>query len=204
MTERKSLVDALLSLVDSPQDPLINYHLALSYQKLGHLSSAASLFMRTAELASESNMPLVYQSLLRSGNIFERLGPRAKLAESVYWHAVSYMPKRPEAYFFLTRINFALGQFQQACHLSKVGFMIDDSFKDDLISEYLEESLDPYPGSFGFRFYEALSLESLGRKKESFNLLQTLSNTQKLNSYFQEQTQLALQRLQELGSSREV
>jgi len=94
------LTDLLNAYIQSPNDPSINFMLGITYYSIGQTAAAVSFYIRTAERTLDDS--LKYESLIRASLCFESQGSRSLSVRGLLQHAISIMPKRPEAYYFLS------------------------------------------------------------------------------------------------------
>lgn len=80
-----------------------NFNLALWYERKGHTAPALSFFLRCAERTEDKL--LAYEALIWGHYCYEKQGTRDTTAKTLLQHALSVLPKRPEAYFLLSRFN---------------------------------------------------------------------------------------------------
>jgi hypothetical protein len=98
------MIDTLLNqFVCSPNDPETNFALARYYHNIGQTASAVSYYIRTAERTD--NLLLRYECLLHGANCFEMQGTRRFTVKGMLQQAISILPKRPEAYFLLSKMQ---------------------------------------------------------------------------------------------------
>ena len=96
----KPTIKLLQDFVNNPLDEKINFDLAEWYFNKGQTASALSLYLRTAEYGSDTN--LIYLSLIQVGNCLRQQGRRNSSAVTSFMNAISFQPKRPEAYLALS------------------------------------------------------------------------------------------------------
>lgn len=168
----KELNTALLNYISDPKNDMYNFKLATIYEQMGYTAAAASFYIRTSEFSF--NMLLIYEALLRLGLCFEKQGSRVFTTKGIFLRAVSLLPKRPEAYFLLSRIYEHNRDWQEAYTMAIIG--------ESLIDEPLKPLLTDveYPGKYGFTFERAVTAWWIGLIDESLTLFRQLSKNTKL------------------------
>ena len=133
--------ELLHNFIKDPEDTDHNFKLAIYYDSLGQTASAISYYLRTAE-RTEFDI-IKYQSILRAALCFNSQGCRNFTVKGLLQHALTILPKRPEAYFLLSRF-YEVEQNYHDCYLiASLGESIADR---DL--EPLKLNVD-YPGFYG-------------------------------------------------------
>lgn len=153
----------LSNFISDPYNDDFAFELAEYYYNQNQTASALSFYLRVTECSK--NPDLIYESLLKSGLCFERQGNRYKAVKGLYLNAISYLPKRPEAYFLLSRFYERNSEHQECYMLVNVALSSCDFELNPL------RSLDEYPGKFVFYFEKAISSWWLGQVEETIVLL---------------------------------
>jgi len=162
--------------VMDPADPENNFALAIYYNYIGQTASAVSYYIRTAERTD--NDLLKYECLIRAARCFEVQGTRAFSVKGLLQHAISLIPTRPEAYYFLSRIHeTSKGDGDMfACYmLSSIALGVCDFNLPELRTDV------GYPGRYGLLFEKAVSSWWCGLCEESKNLFKDLLNNDELD-----------------------
>lgn len=156
------LLDALYEYVKDCENPELNFNLALEYKKIGQTASAISFFIRSADRTN--NLELSYECLLHCAECFIAQDRRDNTVRGLYKHAISILPKRPEAYFLLARFEEKKSQFDNTYMLSSMALEICDFESKPLIHQL------GYPGKYGLIFEKAVSSYWWGKGEESRKL----------------------------------
>jgi hypothetical protein len=90
----------LNAYINDPNDPEINFSLALEYEEIGQTAPAVSFYIRAAERTS--NKLLAYESLIRAANCYTSKHARANSVKGLLQNAIALIPNRPEAYLLLS------------------------------------------------------------------------------------------------------
>lgn len=138
--------------IQDPTNDQNNYDLARYYHNIGQTASAVSYYIRTAERTNTTL--LQYECLLLAAKCFEQQGTRAFSVIGLLMHAVSLMPKRPEAYWALSKfyeIDKADGNWFRCYMMSSIALEVCD-FDSPSISPDLD-----YKGKYCLLFQKALS-----------------------------------------------
>ena len=156
------LLDALYEYVKDCENPELNFNLALEYKKIGQTASAISFFIRSADRTN--NLELSYECLLHCAECFIAQDRRDNTVRGLYKHAISILPKRPEAYFLLARFEEKKSQFDNTYMLSSMALEVCDFESKPLIHQL------GYPGKYGLIFEKAVSSYWWGKGEESRKL----------------------------------
>jgi len=93
--------DLLTDYIQDADNPEKNFALAVRYHDLGQTASAVSFYLRAAERTHDDL--LKYECLVRASMCFDSQGSRGLSVRGLLQHAMSICPKRPEAYYLLSR-----------------------------------------------------------------------------------------------------
>ena len=156
------LLDALYEYIKDCENPELNFNLALEYKKIGQTASAISFFIRSADRTN--NLELSYECLLHCAECFIAQDRRDNTVRGLYKHAISILPKRPEAYFLLARFEEKKSQFDNTYMLSSMALEVCDFESKPLIHQL------GYPGKYGLIFEKAVSSYWWGTGEESRKL----------------------------------
>ena len=169
-----TIEQAIINLAPNPHDPQKNFDAALAYDALGQTASAVSFFLRAAEYGYsnyDNNLDLiVYTSLLRISHCFAKQGEREHTVENSLRQAITYLPARPEAYFFMAQRFERKQDFNSAYFWASIG----KAFAE-------EATLNPLPENVGYLLYgldfeKAVSAWWVGRKDESKEIFTHILN----------------------------
>ena len=158
--------DLVVELSKDPFNPVLNFDVAVEYEKQNQTASAVSFYLRTAEYGIESHPTLVYASLLKVAHCFDDQNDRQATVTNCLLQAVAYLPYRPEGYFLLAQFHERLGQWQECYTWANIG-----------LHNHLHSPLPVhvgYEGSYVLLFEKAVSAWWIGRKDESIELLKRL------------------------------
>lgn len=159
------LDDTLRQYAYDTENPALNYKLALEYEKIGQTAAAVSYFLRSAERTNSTL--LQYACLIKLGHCFDNQKNRAFTAKSMYRMAMTIMPERPEAYYFLAKFLAFESNYSECYSLCKLA---SHNCKN---KNYNDISVG-YPGDWGLIHYEALSSWWYGKIKDSLKLFRLL------------------------------
>ena len=154
-----------------PFNPEKNFKIALEYEALNQTASAVSFYLRAAEYGYESHPLIVYTSLIKMSQCFKRQGDRAATVFNNLSQALTYLPERPEAYFFLANFHEGQREWQQSYSMSVVGM-------NATLGKSFPRLPAPtgYYGSFCLKFQKAISAWWVGRRFETQELLLQLAD----------------------------
>lgn len=162
------IIKLLRDFARNPENVELNYALAIHYESIGQWASAISYFLRTAERTTNKN--LAYECMLKIGLGFERQGRRGNSARGAFKHALMILPKRPEAYFLISRYYERIGDHVMGYTMAQLGIETSDQNQPPLRS-WVE-----YPGFYGLVFEKMVCSWWWGKPDECRALLQELKN----------------------------
>ena len=164
-------MDSIKTLIErasfQPFDPNTNFWIGEEYLKIDQTASAVSFYLRAAEYGYETHPNIVYTSLLRIALCFDKQQGRGHSSVTSILQAISYMPNRPEGYFYLSRYNERMGNWQEAYTFADLGLRYAER------TEPLPVNVE-YPGKYALLFEKAVSGWWLGREKESHDIFKDL------------------------------
>jgi hypothetical protein len=159
--------EKLREYINDPENPILNFELALSYYKENHLASALNFFLRSAELTDDDN--LAYQSLILCSNCLYRQGNRVHSCTGFILQAMALLPQRPEAWFLYLRILEGKSEWQE-CYT----FATNAERLCDFTMNPLEFS--DYPGPYSILFIKSKAAFQVGRGNECRSILKRIVN----------------------------
>jgi hypothetical protein len=168
--------DLVVELSKDPFNPVLNFNVAVEYEKQNQTASAVSFYLRTAEYGVESHPSFVYASLLKVAHCFDDQNDRQVTVSNCLLQAVAYLPYRPEGYFLLAQFHERLGQWQECYTWANIGL-------HNQLNSPLPVHVG-YEGQYVLLFEKAISAWWIGRKEESLNLLHKLE-TMPLNADYE-------------------
>jgi tetratricopeptide (TPR) repeat protein len=162
-----SYSNLLQQYINNPESDLLNFYLAVEYDKMGQTAAAISFYLRAAERTDEDL--LKYECLLRASMCFDAQGSRGNSVIGLLQHAVSLLPKRPEAYFLLSRYYERTQKWFEGYMLASIGEKVVDETLCKL------RTVVDYPGYYGLLFEKAVTGWWCGLCEESLGILKKLS-----------------------------
>lgn len=162
-----NLNNAITELALDTESPEKNYNLALIYELMGQTASAINYYYRAAERTEDKE--LAYECLLKTALCYERQGNRQNTVKRMIQHAMYLLPKRPEAYFLMSR-------FQERSKACCDGYTTASTALElcDFDSPPLRNSVE-YPGKYGLIFEKAVCAWWWGKNMESRYLFRYLA-----------------------------
>lgn len=161
--------ELLNKFIIDPEDFENNFNLATYYESIGQTASALSYYLRSAERTE--NVLHQYECLIRSSMCFDSQGTRNFTVKGLLQHAISILPKRPEAYYLLSRFyenEDKDGKWNYSFLISSIGEQVAD-----FDSPPLRTQVD-YPGKYALLYQKALSAWWCGLCDESRNIFNDL------------------------------
>jgi len=167
----------IYSFIKNPENDKNNFLLGLEYENKNQNAAAVSFYLRTAERTEQKL--LKYECLLRAANCFEKQGTRKFTCKGLLQHAVSILPERPEAYYFLSKFyenQTSDGHWNDAYMIACVGEKYIDKKRKGF------ETCIGYPGDYAILFQKAVSSWWCGLCDESRTLFINLYKNKKIDS----------------------
>lgn len=169
------------------ENPDHNFDLGVWYENNGHTAPALSYFLRCAERSKD--LDLAYEALIRGSYCYEKQGTRDGTAKSLLQQAICLLPKRPEAYFLLSRFSECRKWWQDCYIYAEWGIRFADFNLSPLRTDV------EYPGYYGLLFEKAVSSWWWGKKDECKELFLDLKNNHQLSDQYRKSVNLNLRRI---------
>ena len=159
MNNNKRLKNLVHEYIEDHLDPVKNFNLGFEYYTQGHGALAFAYFLRCAELSEDDN--LSYQCLVLSSHCLDKQGSRTHSARGLLLHAISLLPKRPEAHYHLIRLLEINKDYQECYTQTSIALSLCDFGDDDIFP------LSEYPGKWAILFERSVSGWFIGRCDEA-------------------------------------
>jgi tetratricopeptide (TPR) repeat protein len=174
------LINAIKIYAQDPENAESAYSLALLYDSIGQTASAINFYMRAAERTEDKD--LAYECLLKIALCYERQGNRSHTYSVVIKHAICLLPKRPEAYFLMSRSCERASNHVDSYTFAQIGLVVSQ-FNPKPLRSNVE-----YPGRYGLTFEKAVSAWWWGKNVESRKLFHELleNNLHEMDSVHKE------------------
>ena len=143
-------------------NPEKNFNLALEYERLGQLASAAGFYLRAAEFGYKTHPLIAYASLLKMALCFDQQKDRNGTVITNLLEAIAFLPGRPEAYFLLSIIYERSKKWHECYTFAELGLVASASAVNMPLPAFVD-----YHGSYCLKFEKAVSGWWIGRKDES-------------------------------------
>ena len=140
-------MNELLEFSLDTENPQKNYNLGVWYENQNHTGPAHTYYLRAAERAEDK--VLAYKSLLRSAICCRKQNSRDFTEKSLLKSAISYLPERPEAYYFLATLHEKKQEWEDCYMYACLGL---SCYNQDIE----EIGLPEYPGKYGLIFQRAI------------------------------------------------
>ena len=164
--------------VDS-YSPQVNFDLGLEYERIGQLASALGFYLRAAEYGYETHKDLTYICLLKIGICLDKQGGRDYTTTNSFLQAISYMPERPEAYYYLAKFYEVKNNWQE----SYTFYTLANKFSDKSI---ISKQID-YDGKIAIELGLSTTAYYIGRAGECVSILQKLISLNNIpEKYFED------------------
>mgnify|MGYP003648753289 CR=1 FL=1 len=145
------------------ENPERNFNIGLWYEREGHTAPALSYFLRCAERAEDDNF--AYEALIRGSYCYAKQGTRDGSSKSMLQQALVLLPKRPEAYFLLSRFC-EKREWWQDCYIYADQALNFCDFDYPKLHTDVE-----YPGKFGLLFEKSIASWFWGKSEQSRSIL---------------------------------
>jgi len=164
-------VQTLEQLIESAShdmfNPIVNFEIAEKYMSMQQTASAVSFYLRCAEYGHDTHPEYVYASLIKISDCLSDQTGRENTVLNCILQAMQYLPKRPEAYFLLSRYYERVAKWQEAYTFAQLGL------------EYISQEINlpsstDYLGEFSLLFEKAVAGWWIGRKEESLSIFKSL------------------------------
>jgi beta-1,4-mannosyl-glycoprotein beta-1,4-N-acetylglucosaminyltransferase len=162
------LIAAIKQYAYDTENPDKNYNLGLLYQSIGQTASAITFYMRAAELTNDTE--LAYECIMRQALCYEFQGNRRHTVCTLLKHALCIDPKRPEAYYHMSRVLCNASEHVESYLYAQLGFENAVDNPKPLRND------GPYYGKYVFVYHKAVSSWHWGRGQESRDLFQYLAD----------------------------
>jgi hypothetical protein len=166
-----------------------NYNLARWYENQKHTAPALTYYLRAAE-RSEDNL-LAYTALIRGYCCYNSQGSRDHSAKILLQNAISFLPKRPEAYFLLSQFYEKQQNWQESYIYASIGLTCCD-FNSSMLPDDVN-----YPGKYGLIFQKAICGYWWGKGQEARMLFQDLIDNYQMEKQYYD---LVVDNITRLGS----
>jgi len=137
------------------------WELAEWYYNREDYAGSVSFYVRVTEVSKDDL--LIYKSLIKVGLCLYKQGWRSTYVKGYLLHAISLLPKRPEAYFLLAKQYEENKEWQECYTYCEIAETVCD-FELQPLTE-LE-----YVGKWGFMFEKSVASWWMGREKESIDI----------------------------------
>jgi hypothetical protein len=162
------LTNIYTRLALTPFDPIVNFEIARNYYNAGQTASAISHYLRCAETTPYDE--LAYICLLQMSRCFALQKNRNFTVKHLIKHAITVLPKRPEAYYYLCKHYEGVDDHYECYTTACIALNVCDFETQTL------ETLQDYPGKYGLIFLQAKSGWHWDKNNETRKLLALLLN----------------------------
>ena len=166
-----SIEDRLEKYISDNENPAWNFNLGLEYENLGQTSSAITYYLRAAERSQ--NIMISYESLIHMGRLYDGQGRRGRTAMSCWRKAIAALPRRSEAYYYVSRYFNWNNEYDQGYLFSSLALEFCDFDLEPLKCTWY---IDPSKYKLCLKFEKGLSAWWWGKAEESKSLLMDIYN----------------------------
>lgn len=176
MSKRNEIEELLTQYSMDTENAILNFNVALWYEKHGQNAAGLSYFLRCAE-RSEDKL-LAYEALIHGSNCYDRQGTRDGTAKGILQQAMCLYPERPEARFLLSRFS-ERRQWWQDCYIYASEALDNCNFDCEPLKTDVE-----YPGRYGLLYQKSLASWWWGKVNETKELLIEIKENYELNELY--------------------
>lgn len=166
----------LLEYIHDHDSDTANFNLGLEYDQIGQTGAAISFYLRTAE-RSQTDL-LQYEALLRMALCFERQQTRDDTEKVILQKAISLMPRRPEAYFILSRLHEVKKEWHDSYTVASIALSACDFDLESLSTDV------QYPGRYGLLFEKGVAAWWVGQTEQAREIMHDLKFSHKMSDLF--------------------
>jgi len=170
------LTQRLQEYIQNYNSAQANFNLGREYELLGQTGAAISFYLRTAE-RSQTDLEQ-YEALLRMALCFERQQTRDDTEKVILQKAISLMPKRPEAYFVLSRLHEVKKEWHDSYTIANIGLSNCDFDLAPLTTDV------QYPGYYGLLFEKGVAAWWVGQTEQAREIMHDLKFSYRMNEMF--------------------
>ena len=170
------LTQRLQEYIQNYNSAQANFNLGLEYDSIGQTGAAISFYLRTAE-RSQTDLEQ-YEALLRMALCFERQKTRDDTEKVILQKAISLMPKRPEAYFILSRLHEVKKEWHDSYTMANIGLSNCDFDLAPLATDV------QYPGYYGLLFEKGVAAWWVGQTEQAREIMHDLKFSYRMNEMF--------------------
>lgn len=170
------LTIALNNYVQNNKDPQVNFNLGWAYELAGQTGAAVGFYLRAAD--KTDNVTLRYESIVRSALCLEKQKERNDSESGLLRSAITIDPKRPEAYFLLSRLQEKIKMWPESYTTATVALSACDFNLPQLTTDV------EYPGYYGLLFQKGVAAWWTGHCEESRKIMVDLQNNYPMNKIF--------------------
>jgi SAM-dependent methyltransferase len=148
------------------ENALSNFNLGLWYKNQNHLAPALTYFLRASERTDDTD--LAYESLINGFFCYDKQGHREVSAQSMLHQALIVNPKRPEAYYLLSKYFERHQDWMRSYMFANLGLQLSNFDCASLRSDV------EYPGIYALKFQKVLTGWWWGKADECRETLRDL------------------------------
>lgn len=126
------LANKVVELSTDSSNPVLNFEVAKEYESQNQWAAAMSFYLRAAEYGWRNHHLIAYTSLLKIAHCAQMMEERDATALNSLLQAVSFDPRRPEAYFLLAQHYERIGDWTYCNTWSKLGYSLEQFSWEDL------------------------------------------------------------------------
>lgn len=114
-------MEQLINYIYHSKSAIANFDLARAYEAMDHHAGACSHFLKCAEYGTADDNDMIYESLIHISLLLGKLGDRTFTQEGYLFHAISFCPDRPEAYWLLSLLYERKKQWHECYTMACIG-----------------------------------------------------------------------------------
>jgi predicted GH43/DUF377 family glycosyl hydrolase len=164
--EDGSLKEVFHIFACDPNNDTYNFSVGVYFYEQGHFASALPYFLRSAELSVNDN--LIYEALILVSKCLASLGRRKESETTAILNAISFNPRRHEAYFHLAQLYEYQKDYFNCYAMSNIAL---SNYNEDNFLDYL-----PKIEKYKIKFQLGFASWWVGRFDDSRRIMFELAN----------------------------
>jgi hypothetical protein len=163
-----NLRNAVSAYALDPENPELNYAVAVHYFDIGQTAAALSYYLRAAERTNDRD--LAYECMIRVAQCFDIQNNRHNSVRGAYKHALQIQPTRPEAYYLLSRFEHRVNWNIESYVNAERGLNFAQFDHPPLRSNV------GYPGKYGLLLIKAITSWGWGKGDQCRTMLKEIAS----------------------------
>ena len=152
-----------------------NFEVGYTYDLEGHIASAVSFYLRTAELSNDDN--LTYEALIKAALGFKKQGYRLFSTKSLLYHAINLCPTRPEPFWILSQVYELNVEWHEAHNaICQAEYYVDNAIPT--------RTYIGYEGKYVILFQKAVTIWYIGGRDDARRMFGELLKNYEMSTQY--------------------